>query len=89
MIASHIKPWEHSSDSERLDPNNGILLSMLIDGLFDNGLVSFEDNGSPIVSNNLSASDIEIIDAESWPKIKFSCAVLKFLDYHRSFIFIK
>ena len=88
LIASHIKPWRHCSDSERTEPDNGILLSKLIDGLFDNGLVSFKDNGAPIVSDTLSVSDKKIINIDSWPKIKFSSGALKFLDYHRTFIFL-
>ena len=35
LIASHIKPWIHSNNEERLNPNNGFLLSPLYDKLFD------------------------------------------------------
>jgi hypothetical protein len=34
LRASHIKPWSQSTDSERLDPANGILLAAHIDALF-------------------------------------------------------
>lgn len=37
LIASHIKPWKVSSNSERLDGNNGLLLSPHVDKLFDKG----------------------------------------------------
>ncbi len=39
LIASHIKPWRFSNDEERLDPNNGILLSPNIDALFDINII--------------------------------------------------
>ncbi len=34
LIASHIKPWKVSSNEERLDGHNGLLLSPYIDKLF-------------------------------------------------------
>jgi len=43
LIASHIKPWKLSSNIERLDGNNGLLLSPHIDKLFDLGWISFSD----------------------------------------------
>lgn len=42
LIASHIKPWRESSDSERLDPANGLLLAAHADKLFDRHLLSFQ-----------------------------------------------
>lgn len=43
LIASHIVPW--SADEEiRLDPANGICLSVLVDRAFENGYVVVEDN---------------------------------------------
>lgn len=41
LIASHIVPWREATDAERLDVNNGILLSLLYDALFDTHLISF------------------------------------------------
>jgi len=35
LIASHIVPWKDSTNQERLDRNNGILLSPTYDALFD------------------------------------------------------
>lgn len=42
LIASHIKPWRESSNAERLDPANGLLLAVHVDRLFDRHLLSFE-----------------------------------------------
>ena len=50
LIASHIKPWRHSNNDERLDGENGLLLAPSMDILFDRGLISFQDNGDVIVS---------------------------------------
>ena len=53
LIASHILPWKDSSDNERLDVDNGILLSPDFDGLFDNHLISFENSGKIILSTEI------------------------------------
>lgn len=53
LIASHIKPWRVCSNQERLDGNNGLMLSPHIDQLFDEGYISFQDDGSLIVSSAL------------------------------------
>jgi hypothetical protein len=50
LRASHCKPWRDSDDSERLDGENGLLLTPSIDHLFDRGFISFENNGRLLVS---------------------------------------
>lgn len=45
LIASHIKPWRDSTDYERLDPMNGLLLVAHADKLFDRFLLSFVPKG--------------------------------------------
>ena len=61
LRASHIKPWAESSDRERLDPHNGILLAAHIDALFDRYLISFKDNGRIVVSSLLKPSDLKAL----------------------------
>jgi putative restriction endonuclease len=53
LRASHIKPWKVSDNFERLDGNNGIMLSPHVDALFDQGLMSFEDSGRALFRNDL------------------------------------
>jgi predicted Holliday junction resolvase-like endonuclease len=45
LVASHCKPWRDSSNAERLNGENGLLLTPSIDHLFDRGFIGFEDNG--------------------------------------------
>jgi hypothetical protein len=45
LIASHIKPWSKSSNSEHLDPFNGLLLLPNLDKVFDLGYITFEESG--------------------------------------------
>lgn len=46
LVASHIKPWKKSSNSERLDQWNGLLLSPNLDKAFDKGFITFDVDGS-------------------------------------------
>lgn len=49
LRASHIIAWHACTEErERLEPDNGLLLSALWDAAFDRGLVSFTDDGAPI-----------------------------------------
>ncbi|TVS08965.1 MAG: HNH endonuclease [Gammaproteobacteria bacterium] len=55
LRASHIVPWRVcETDAQRLDVHNGLLLSALWDAAFDQGLVTFSDEGTPVFSPSLS-----------------------------------
>lgn len=54
LIASHIKPWREASNAERVNGDNGILLSPHVDALFDEELLTFEDDGRMLVHPSLS-----------------------------------
>ena len=56
LRASHIVPWKDCpDDAERLNVHNGLLLSALWDAAFDRRLVTFDDDGRPVLSGVLSA----------------------------------
>ena len=83
LIASHIIPWRHSNDEERLDIENGILLSPLYDALFDKNLISFQDNGDIIISKKIQDTElISLIDINA--NIKITEGMKKYLINHRS-----
>ncbi len=54
LIASHIKPWAASNDKEKIDPNNGFILSPLYDKLFDRGFITLTENKHMILSDFIS-----------------------------------
>jgi len=56
LRASHIKPWRESTNAERLDGANGLMLAPHIDLLFDRHLISFTDDGGLIVSKKIDPS---------------------------------
>lgn len=53
LRASHIVGWS-LDEALRGDVNNGLLLSVPLDNLFDRGLISFDDAGAIILSNKLT-----------------------------------
>lgn len=55
LVASHIKPWREASNAERINGHNGILLSPHVDALFDEELITFEDDGQMQVHPSLPA----------------------------------
>lgn len=54
LIASHIKPWAASNDTEKTDPYNGYMLSPMIDKLFDRGFITFTDSRHIVLSEFIS-----------------------------------
>lgn len=88
LIASHMKPWSDSTNSERLDGHNGLLLSPHVDHLFDRGLITFAPAGGIRVSPRLAPQVIERwkLDPSVSGK-RFSSAQLPFLEYHQEVVF--
>lgn len=88
LIASHIKPWKDSTNEERLDGHNGLLLSPHIDKLFDKGWISFTQKGALMVSTK----DIQSI-LEMWhinphhPVGAFTEKQKRYLDHHQKQVF--
>lgn len=91
LIASHIKPWcACKNKKEKLDPNNGILLSALADKLFDKGLITFNHNGEIIYSSELEESDIEIFKKHLVNNIlSMNEYMREYMIYHNKNVFIK
>jgi len=52
LRASHIKRWADSNNDERLDGNNGLLLTANLDALFEHGHISFDDKGKMMISRS-------------------------------------
>lgn len=88
LIASHIKPWRScTSAEERLDGNNGLLLSPNADRVFDRGLISFGADGTLLRSPYLALSDLSRLNLPMSMQATFSSTQHRFLEYHREVIF--
>lgn len=78
LRASHIIPWNRcESESDRLDSDNGLLLSPLWDAAFDRGLVSFDDEGKTLYSIKITNMTLKHM------KINASPAIGRLTDGHR------
>lgn len=89
LIASHIKPWRVATNEERLDGENGLMLTPTVDHLFDEGFISFRNNGGLILSpvaDRLSLEKMGIPLDSSFNVGGFTRKQTDFLEYHRDFI---
>lgn len=88
LRASHIKPWRDCSDAEKLDGNNGLLLSPHIDHLFDKGYISFSDAGDLLLSSTLEESVLTAWHLNNGINVgSFNARQRLYLAYHRANIF--
>lgn len=88
--ASHIKPWRESSDKERLDRYNGLMLAAHVDVLFDKGFISFSDQGEMLIGDEPLISEIiEELNIKTDIKIKINNRSMKYLKWHRDNLFNK
>ena len=90
LIASHIKPWAVSDSKERIDPNNGFILSPLYDKLFDRGYITFSDDKRVSISNWLSRQvkdRIGIKENQLFQFLPVNPERSKYLEYHRQTVF--
>lgn len=87
LIASHTKPWSQSSNVERLDPENGFMLTPTVDHLYDSGLISFENNGDIIISETAHVDSIIKMGLENMLIMNvggFTDGQKSYLDWHRN-----
>lgn len=86
LRASHARPWaECESDAQRLDVFNGFLLVANLDALFDQGLVSFEDNGRLIYSKVISLGSLTALGLGLDTQLRWLAhRHLPYLSWHRT-----
>ena len=81
LRGSHIKPWAAcETDSERLDVFNGFLLAPSLDATFDRGLITVSDDGSVVVSDELSNVDRRLLGLD------LPLRVTRLDDGHRAYL---
>ena len=71
LVASHAKPWSDSSNDERLDGYNGLLLAAHVDKLFDSGLISFNDDGQLLREDELDDDALLLLGIPLDAKLRF------------------
>ncbi len=95
LVASHIVPWR-IDESNRLNPKNGLLLSMLHDKAFDLGLITVNEDMTVRVSRKEPTSKDSFYEAsiKSYEGQQIALPEKfhphsEFLEYHREYIFDK
>lgn len=91
LMASHIKPWSVSNDTEKIDHDNGLVLTPTYDKLFDQGFISFEDDGTILISPYISPLNVKKMNLAQGRKYSIppSNGRKGYLAYHREHIFKK
>jgi len=92
LVASHCKPWRDSTNEERLNGENGLLLTPSIDHLFDRGFISFEDSGRLIISPVAHRPSLVKMGIETERLVNvggFTEGQRKFLDFHRNCVLLQ
>jgi hypothetical protein len=90
LVASHIKPFiQCLNDDEAYDPNNGLLLSRNMDILFDQGYISFYNDGTIIYSPQLSQDVTKYLDNYKLDNIFINENRIQYFDYPRNNVFRK
>jgi hypothetical protein len=92
LRASHCKPWRDSTNEERLDGENGLLLTPSIDHLFDRGFIGFEDDGELVISpvahvESLSRMGIDPSKARNVGR--FTEGQRRYLRFHRDNVLLR
>ena len=92
LVASHCKPWRDSSNQERLNGDNGLLLTPSIDHLFDRGFIGFEDDGDLIISPVAHQPSLERMGIDTKRTVNvggFTEGQRRFLDFHRNAVLLR
>jgi hypothetical protein len=90
LRASHIRPWRDSSNRQRLDKFNGLLLLGTLDALFDCGLISFSEQGELMQASVLTNKESRYLGLESGMRLRrMDQQHLPYLQWHRRRLFRK
>ncbi|MGI8548122.1 MAG: HNH endonuclease [Gemmatimonadaceae bacterium] len=88
LRASHLKPWKQSTNPERLDPFNGLLLTPHLDTALDCGIITFKDSGTIQLSPGLSAADSKSLGLRRAMKLGYVDRRHRaYLKFHREHVF--
>lgn len=83
LVASHIVPWSQSETGAKIDPFNGLLLAPHYDRLFDQGLISFKDDGFILLSSTAQKLPPEFGLSKTMKLRKLDLKHLPYLAAHR------
>ena len=83
LRASHSKEWKDSTPAEKVDPMNGLLLCPNHDLLYDQHLITFDENKKIVISPLLKESDLKLLNISKNSFINVPDEAMKYIRYHR------
>lgn len=98
LVASHIKPWREADPAtERLSPENGLLLNALHDRAFDQGLITIDRNLHIVVSQQVPRSSAGAPEYDYLWRFQGRRIQVpgphrprrEFIEYHNDVVFLK
>jgi putative restriction endonuclease len=92
LVASHCEPWRDSTNEERLNGENGLLLTPSIDRLFDRGFIGFDDSGKLIISPIAHRPSLRRMGIDTMKVVNvggFTGGQKQFLDFHRNAVLLQ
>lgn len=91
LRASHIKRWAESTDIERLDVHNALLLAPQADAAFDMGFITFDDDGKLLIARDLTNHELETLGLNHTMRLRIppSSSQRQYLEWHRVHIYRK
>ncbi|WP_347549904.1 HNH endonuclease signature motif containing protein [Pseudalkalibacillus hwajinpoensis] len=87
LKASHSKPWKDSTNIERVDPYNGLLLCSNHDALYNEGLIAFDGQGRLHISSVIRNEDYVMYGLAPRAKLQIYFENKVYFKWHKKYIF--
>ncbi|MGB6409156.1 MAG: HNH endonuclease [Planococcus donghaensis] len=87
LRATHAKPWKDSSNAERLDPFNGIVLCANHSALYSAGHIAFTGGGRLHISSRIPEDQYPTYRLKKGMKIPVSPEHATYLRWHKRIVF--
>lgn len=87
LEACHIKPFNVCNDDEKYDVKNGLVMTPTYHRLFDMGFISFNDDGTILISPFLSNMNRQRLGLSESHQYRIPRSAASYLSYHRANIY--
>lgn len=87
LKASRSKPWKDSTDLERVNPYNGMILCCNHDALYEKGFIAFDGQGKIHISSEIPEADYEKYGIHNKMKIARTEKNKPFFKWHKRHLF--
>lgn len=87
LKASYAKPWKDSTNEERSNPHNGLLLCHNHDALYKEGFITLDGQGRLHISSTMKEEDYTMYGLAPKMKIKLHAENKPYVKWHKKHIF--